>query len=64
MGGGGLEIIGVVRFAEVQAACPPVATSVAGPGSGSALSHEAAVLRRVRQPRLDPLPLTPRSPFE
>jgi hypothetical protein len=61
---GGLEIIRVVRFAEVQAGCPCIASSVAAPGSGSALSHEAAVLRQVRQPRPDPLPLTGHSPFE
>ena len=64
MGRDGREIIGVVRFAEVQAACRRAAISVAAPGSGSALSHEAAVLRQVRQPLLDPLPLTRRSPFE
>jgi hypothetical protein len=61
---GGLEIIGVVRFAEVQAGSPRVAISVAAPGSRAALSHEAALLRQVRQPQLDPLPLTGRSPFE
>jgi hypothetical protein len=61
---GGLEIIGVVRLAEMQAGSRRVAISVAAPGSGAALSHEAAVLREVRQPRCDPLPLTGSSPFE
>jgi hypothetical protein len=59
---GGLKIIGVVWLAEVPAARPRVA--LAAPASGSALSHAAAVLRQVRQSRLDPLPLTRRSPFE
>ena len=64
MGRGGLEIIGLVRFAEVQAACPRVAISIAAAGPGSALAHKAAVLRQVQQPPLDPLPLTRRPPFE
>jgi hypothetical protein len=64
MGRGGLEIMVVVRFAAGQAACARVEMSVAALASGSALSHKAAVLRRVAQPRLDPLPLTRCSPFE
>jgi hypothetical protein len=53
----------MVWFAEVHAACPRFAAWDAAPVSGSPLSHEAAVLRDVRQPRFDPLPLTRRTPY-